>query len=524
MHENIASTDRFWRIEIYQDDGVTSVLDYNGGWTVAGNADGKTSQIGLRAGIYYIKIKYEPYKHSAVTYTLRVNFTESDLTEYEPNSRVSKATPIQVNEEYMGALAGSDDVDWYQFSTPADGYIKVYFDHEVISSTDCYWKLYIFRDDGVSNVLDYDGYWCFAGNVNDEISQIGLPAGTYYIKIQYNPYRHSDIIYRMRIAYEETDKTELEPNSAPSKATEIGLNTDYAGAIAGDNDADWYRFTLPSLAQVTLNFNHALIDSTSNYWNLYLYSSDGVTQLSSYSVAGNNNGSFDVGELEEGVYYAKITYCPYNSSDVTYTLNVSEKHDCVGTWVIRTEPTCTADGQREEICSICGTLMKTESVPAYGHTSSDWTVGKEATCTEGGYLFATCERCNEDVQENTDPKPHQYGVWGIISGSKLIPPIVKEQTCTQCGYVNTIKDWSYIWVPILAVAAVVLFFAAVVSLCRKAAARRKRRKIAKKTSALRSNVQTQTTSVSNISSSSNYKTEKQTSAKPNTEVQSTRRR
>ena len=63
------------------------------------------------------------------------------------------------------------------------------------------------------------------------------------------------------------------------------------------------------------------------------------------SVTGNNNGAFDVGELSAGSYYVKITYCPYNESDVTYKLNVSEKHDCVemdhvkGTDLYRRRPT-----------------------------------------------------------------------------------------------------------------------------------------------------------------------------------------
>lgn len=455
LHEMISSSSSYWRIYVYQADGVTSVNNYDGYWTVEGNANGRTSQIGLKAGTYYVKIQYNPYNQSDVTYTLRVNFTESSLTEYEPNSDIKKATVIDVNKDYMGAIAGSSDADWYQFTVPADGYITIKFDHELISSSSSYWRLYVYLADGVTGINDYDGYWAIEGNKNGKTSQIGLHAGTYCIKVQYNPYNHSDVTYKLRVDYTETEYTEFEPNSSSTKATEIKPNTDYLGAIAGSSDADWYKFTLSSKAQITLNFYHEMLESSSKYWNVYLYSSDGVTELFKNSVAGNNNGAFDVGELGAGSYYVKITYCPYNESDVTYKLNVSEKHDCVGKWIMSKEPTCTEEGQREEVCSICGKSIQTEIITAYGHVSENWTVVKEPTCTETGYRYANCDRCHEDVQEVTEILPHAYGEWQIVSGNKVIPPIVREQKCEQCGYVNSVKDWSYIWITILVGLAVV---------------------------------------------------------------------
>ena len=45
---------------------------------------------------------------------------------------------------------------------------------------------------------------------------------------------------------------------------------------------------------------------------------------------------------------------------------------------------------------------------------------------------------------------HKYGEIEIISGSKLIPPITKERTCELCGNIEHIKDWSYVWVTVVA--------------------------------------------------------------------------
>ena len=43
----------------------------------------------------------------------------------------------------------------------------------------------------------------------------------------------------------------------------------------------------------------------------------------------------------------------------------------------------------------------------------------------------------------------------MVSGSKLIPPIVKEKTCVHCADVQSTEDWSYVWVTIIAVVALI---------------------------------------------------------------------
>lgn len=45
---------------------------------------------------------------------------------------------------------------------------------------------------------------------------------------------------------------------------------------------------------------------------------------------------------------------------------------------------------------------------------------------------------------------HDFSEYEIVNGSKLIPPIVKERKCNLCGEIDCIKDWSYVWVTVLA--------------------------------------------------------------------------
>lgn len=91
------------------------------------------------------------------------------------------------------------------------------------------------------------------------------------------------------------------------------------------------------------------------------------------------------------------------------------------------------------------------------HTWLDWTTDKNATCLEAGEKSRACSLCGFEEKETVEQLTHQYCPLEVVSGSKLIPPIVKEKTCKLCGDVQQIKDWSFVWVPI--VCGVVAIFA-----------------------------------------------------------------
>ncbi len=84
------------------------------------------------------------------------------------------------------------------------------------------------------------------------------------------------------------------------------------------------------------------------------------------------------------------------------------------------------------------------------HEEPQLRITTKPTCTSTGVQEEYCPRCN-DVLDTTELEilAHNYGEVTILSGSKIIPPIVKERTCMDCGHVESIKDWSYVWVPIL---------------------------------------------------------------------------
>ena len=75
---------------------------------------------------------------------------------------------------------------------------------------------------------------------------------------------------------------------------------------------------------------------------------------------------------------------------------------------------------------------ETREVEALGHSFSDWTVSKEATCTEAGQETRTCERCQEMETREIPAKGHDYKV-------TVVEPTCEEEgytlhECTVCGH------------------------------------------------------------------------------------------
>ncbi|MDY4255562.1 MAG: PKD domain-containing protein [Oscillospiraceae bacterium] len=62
-------------------------------------------------------------------------------------------------------------------------------------------------------------------------------------------------------------------------------------------------------------------------------------------------------------------------------------HD-MGEWVVTVSATCTEDGERCMKCTVCGTVLKTEAVPAHGHADADKN-GKCDNCGES--LTSSCK-------------------------------------------------------------------------------------------------------------------------------------
>lgn len=106
---------------------------------------------------------------------------------------------------------------------------------------------------------------------------------------------------------------------------------------------------------------------------------------------------------------------------------------------VTAQPTHTANGTKSVVCSYCGTTVKTESIPATGHSFGTWTVTKAATCTEKGTETRTCS-CGEKETREIAMKDHTAGNWEVKTAPTCTEKGTEVQKCTVCGKVMATRE------------------------------------------------------------------------------------
>ena len=83
-------------------------------------------------------------------------------------------------------------------------------------------------------------------------------------------------------------------------------------------------------------------------------------------------------------------------------------------------------------------ILPTETkLELHAHTSSsEWKVGREATCAEYGWNYNYCDECNEwyDVITTTD---HTFGSWQTVTAPTVDSEGLERRVCSKCGAEET---------------------------------------------------------------------------------------
>ncbi len=185
----------YWKLYVYTtSDSSSSIMSsaYYGqaaGFDSTVNSDSQL--LGLDAGTYYVKIT--PYYHSSSAYTLTPVYTETALCEMEPNDGYGTASVLSVNQPHVGCLYSDDDVDWYVLTLDKPGTVTFNMQYPSQDDSSCYWKLYVYTSNSSSSSILNCSYY---GNTTTTTeNQIGLDAGTYYVKVV--SYYHSSSPYTL---------------------------------------------------------------------------------------------------------------------------------------------------------------------------------------------------------------------------------------------------------------------------------------------------------------------------------------
>lgn len=104
--------------------------------------------------------------------------------------------------------------------------------------------------------------------------------------------------------------------------------------------------------------------------------------------------------------------------------------------------TCEESGIKEgKKCITCNqVLVEVEPIPALGHDLVlDTSKSIPATCTEKGYSYSKCSRCNEVEEKIVDVIDHTWGEWQVTTPATCEAQGEETRVCSAC---NTIEPRS----------------------------------------------------------------------------------
>lgn len=327
-----SDTSKGWDVKIYDKnfDVIKSDSFYCGN-----SKTDKSSELGLNAGTYYIKVSARDnyyYYWTDIKYNLTVNFVESSTWEKEANNTYDTANSIGVNTMYYGSISdgSSTDYDYYKFSLANAGHIRLDFGKEYDSNSDHGWDVFLYDTDREKLC----GWTFVCGNSKtDSTCEYGLEKGNYYIFIRPRDdyyYYKTNVTYNFKINYTASNVWEREPNNDLSTPNKIAVNTIYYGTISGNDDC--YKFELSRDGKVSIDFGKEYDEDTRKGWEITLYNTD-REKISSGTINCGDTKVATVIEtnLSSGTYYLKITSL-FNTwhncnSEVTYNIKVTAKNE-----------------------------------------------------------------------------------------------------------------------------------------------------------------------------------------------------
>lgn len=160
---------------------------------------------------------------------------------------------------------------------------------------------------------------------------------------------------------------------------------------------------------------------TSNLVVEACYDNGTYETITNYEVSGFTG---DVGD--------NVITVSYQGKNINYVVKVHEPDD---EWTITKEATCTEKGERVKYCKHCGEVAIKEDIDKLGHTSVP-DLAKDATCTETGLTAGShCDTCGEILvaQEVIPAKGHTPSEdWEMIKDSTCLDEGSQVRRCATC--------------------------------------------------------------------------------------------
>ena len=169
------------------------------------------------------------------------------VSEQEPNDSIYTANSISANTEYSGSISNSDDYDYFKFTVPSSGYIKIFVTASPIAYNSSRDVQFTFLDGEENAVYSKD---CSKGNS----FSVGLLKGTYYLKLK-QAYYTGDYSFHYSFTKAPETFADTGKDNSMSGANAITIGKTYKGMFAANDTLDYYKFTLKNAGVLNLIFN-----------------------------------------------------------------------------------------------------------------------------------------------------------------------------------------------------------------------------------------------------------------------------
>jgi hypothetical protein len=299
-----------WDISIIDRSG-NSYLSFssNDSSYVTGN---NSAPIGLPTGEYYVKLTANYYSVGK-PFSFEVKFEEGNYFEKERNNTAATSQSMELNKIYTGSMQSSGDLDYYKIQLSKPGNVTFKMENQPSIS----WELTILDESG--KVYRSHSTNSSSNATGWRTADVGLPAGTYYIKVD-GDYYTTFKTYKIEASFVEGNNFEKEFNNSMNTASEVNVNETYQGTIQGYGDLDFYKFKLDKAG----NINLKALRKSGVRWDYTVYDINGKELVGfrpdSNPVSDNETTNIPIG-LDAGVYYLKVNH--YDSShNVPYTFTL----------------------------------------------------------------------------------------------------------------------------------------------------------------------------------------------------------
>ena len=114
-------------------------------------------------------------------------------------------------------------------------------------------------------------------------------------------------------------------------------------------------------------------------------------------------------------------------------------HEFSTQWTVDREATCTQTGEKSRHCmrEDCDERTEPTEIPMTDHSWDSGKITRAATCDLSGIRTYTCTVCGKTKTETIAPLGHEYGGWVTKTPATVLKTGIQIRTCSHCGAVIT---------------------------------------------------------------------------------------